>query len=120
MRNLLVLSSLIVLAGLITGGCDVGSAPTTPELFGPDTVGVGDTVTIRLWSKDADDDYISFIIRWGDASGEEQTPFTAMLDTLRRTHVYDAVGLYGITAVAKDLNGLRSEWSDTLRMVVAP
>jgi hypothetical protein len=118
--KLLTLLSAVALASLVAGGCDVGSAPTTPELFGPDTVGVGDTLTIRLWSKDADDDYISFTIRWGDASGEEETPFTAMLDTLRRTHVYPAAGAYGITAVAKDLNGLRSEWSDTLRMVVAP
>jgi hypothetical protein len=118
LRKLLTLLSAVALAGLVEGGCDAGSPPTTPELFGPDTVGVGDTLTIRLWSKDADDDYISFTIRWGDASGEEETPFTAMLDTLSRTHVYDLPGSYGIVAKAKDLNRLESGWSDTLRLVV--
>ncbi len=120
MNRLLIVGVLLVAAGFAVLGCDTGSAPTTPELFGPDTAAAGDTIKLRLWSKDQDDDYISFTIRWGDGTPEEVTPFTAMLDTLRRTHVFEAAGSFGITARAQDINGKKSGWSDTLRITVMP
>lgn len=118
MKILLLSAFLLAVAGVLGSGCDTGSAPTTPELFGPDTAGVGDTVTFRVWSSDADDDYISFWIVWGDTTTPGWSPYFSMLDTVERKHVFADPGNYGITARAQDLNGKKSDWSDTLRITV--
>mgnify|MGYP006279729829 CR=1 FL=1 len=68
--------------------------PMKPEITGPSEKLVNEPITFSIRSTDADNDFLQFIINWGDNT-TNQTDFLPM-DSHNFTHTYQQQGLYTI------------------------
>ena len=80
--------------------------PEIPEISGPSTGNVGQTLTFTFNAEDQNvDDEIRFHIDWGDDGDTEWTTYVPQGTDKTVTHVYDTKGDYTIEAYAEDDTG---------------
>lgn len=100
--------------------CTANHPPQKPVIMGRGRVFVRDTVVIRIYSVDPEDNVITYFIDWGDTTKPSWSPFFPSGETVFRSHVYNDTGIYLILAKARDIDRAESQWSDTFKMEVEP
>lgn len=107
-------------AGLVSFlffSCNTGLPPQAPEIFARrDSANTGDTVTVRFYTVEPEDQSITLWIEWGDTTEPGWSYFFPSGETIPRTHVYNRPGVYGIRAKARDIDRKESPWSQTFWM----
>jgi hypothetical protein len=78
----------------------------------------GRNYTYTTASIDFDQDRIQYGWDWGDDTPTEWTEFCEQGEKTESVHVWEKKGSYEIKVIAKDENGLRSEWSDPLAVTM--
>jgi hypothetical protein len=89
------------------------SKPTGPSTFKPETVYSFSTSTI-----DPDGDNVFYLFNWGD---EEVSGWLGPFNSgviINASHSWDNKGFYQVRVKAKDVNGVQSDWSDPLRIIM--
>ncbi len=94
-------------------------APNKPEKpSGPANGKTGTTYTYSTSSIDPDGDKVYFLFDWGDDTYSDWTgPFNSG-DTGSADHKWTSQDTYEIKVIAKDENGVISEWSDPLTITM--
>ncbi|MEO0010091.1 MAG: hypothetical protein ABIK51_06200 [candidate division WOR-3 bacterium] len=93
--------------------CSSNHAPSRPVIIGRNHAFVSDTISIRIYAVDPEDNVITYLIEWGDTTTAKWSPFFQSGETIPRTHVYSDTGIYFIRAKARDIDRAESDWSDT-------
>ncbi len=106
------------LMGIFSSGCFRNLPPAKPVLLGPDSATVGDTVVIRLFTVDPEDQAVSYWVEWGDTTTPDWSPFFPSGETIPRTHIYFSPAYYYIRAKAQDMDRGKSGWADTLKIKI--
>ncbi|MEO0070616.1 MAG: hypothetical protein ABIK39_00815 [candidate division WOR-3 bacterium] len=119
MRFFVFLSSVVILVSIVSSpGCFRNSPPEKPILLGPDTAKVGDTISIRVYTIDPEDQVVSYKVEWGDTTTPVWSFFFPSGETIIRTHIYYSPGVYPVRTKAKDIDRGESDWSDTLKLKI--
>jgi hypothetical protein len=97
---------------LVLAGCPENRPPLEPTLDVPTMAQRGDSVRVRVYSFDPDDDSLSMFLEWGDGTesgwvGPLPSPADCGL-----VHAYGDTGVYGVRARAKDAVH-ETVWSET-------
>lgn len=93
------------------------SKPETPS--GPTSGGIGQTYDYTTKAIDPDDDQIKYGWDWnGDMIPDEWTGWYDSDVTITTSHIWTEPGNYEIRVKARDGDGLESEWSDPLPVVI--
>ena len=102
----LTLAAVIGAAVLFGSACNLANKPpTVPIVFGPSLGFVGDTVTFKATATDPEGDSVAFEVNWGDSSSIHLTGFVGSGETASAAHVYPNVGIFSISARARDRDG---------------
>jgi hypothetical protein len=98
----------------------VGNAPTTPlRPSGPTTTSVYQPVSYETVSTDADLDTIKYGWDWdGDQDVDQWTSFYDSGEVIETSHSWNVEGTFNIRVKAEDINGLQSDFSSPLTVVV--
>jgi len=92
--------------------------PEKPVLTGPTMVTVNEVSKYTVVSTDPDDDQIYYYIDWGDETNTGWIgPYDSGVPT-QFSHVWTGLGSFFVKARAKDINGVRGDWSDPLIVTV--
>ena len=117
------LISLALVCAFLTG-CSENRAPIQPSsLLGP-TLGLVDSVySFTAVTADLDGDSVCYRFAWGDGDTSSWTAWVGSGESGTVTHSWDSVGMYLVTAQAKDVRGLLSPWTwqdGTLQVLIVP
>jgi outer membrane protein assembly factor BamB len=112
MKNILVFGLLI---GVLS--C-ANQPPTAPLVTGPGAGRPGDTLEYSAESTDPEEDEVSYLFTWGDASPEEWTVSLQSGIPVTQSHVYHDSGQYRLQVKARDVRGEESELSEPLSVRV--
>lgn len=96
------------------------SAPNKPDRpHGKRNGGVGMRYTYSTKTIDIDQDEIRYGWDWDeDFIVDEWTPYISSGTEIKTDHIWDKHGTYEIRVISEDTNGLSSEWSDPLRVIM--
>jgi len=97
---------------LIAGDSQKPAKPATPE--GEIDGKVEQEYTYTSTTTDPDGDSLYYLYYWGDETYSEWAGPYASGDTAEASHTWTDSGSYEIKVIAKDENGIFSEWSDPL------
>jgi hypothetical protein len=97
---------------LIAGDSQKPVKPATPE--GETEGGPGEEYSYTSSTTDPDGDSLYYLFCWGDETYSGWEGAYASGDTAEATHIWIDTGSYEIKVIAKDENGVFSEWSDPL------
>ena len=100
------------------GGGTTNSPPGIPQISGPSEAETNTVVLFELLSTDPDGDDVSFVVDWGDGTGDHFTDWTPSGTPLTVGHLWSEPGSYSIRAQALDISQTPSEWSDPHPLVV--
>jgi len=101
---------------LIAGDSQSPDKPAIPE--GELDGKAGEENAYRSSTTDPDEDSLYYLFDWGDETYSEWVGPYASGDTAEAGHQWSARGLYEIRALARDKNGIFSEWSDSLTVCI--
>lgn len=117
MKRGLIIGAVMVSAVIFHFRCKVGLSPEKPQIFARrDSGAIEDTVIIRVYTVDPEDQLLTYRIEWGDTTKPRWSYFFPSGETVERTHVYFSPGVYFIRAKARDIDRNESPWSDTFKM----
>jgi hypothetical protein len=86
--------------------------PTTP--LGPSTAKINSNIKYSTYTSDPDGEKIYYKFDWGDGSDSGWIgPFESGI-ICEASHIWNNEGIFEIRAIAKDIRGKQSEWSDPL------
>jgi len=97
---------------LIAGDSQKPAKPATPE--GETEGKTEQEYTYTSSTTDPDEDSLCYLFDWGDETYSEWMGPHASGDTAGANHTWTDSGSYQIKVIAKDENGVISEWSDPL------
>ena len=100
----------------IAGDSQKPAKPATPE--GEIEGSVGEEHTYTSSTTDPDGDSLYYLFDWGDETYSEWVGSYASGDTAEASHTWTDQGSYQIKVIAKDENGVFSEWSDKLTVAI--
>jgi len=86
--------------------------PTKPD--GPINGKIGVKYTYNSSTIDPDDDNIYYMFDWGDGTYSEWIGPKSSGENVSTAYSWDKKGIYNIRIIAKDENGVLSNWSDPL------
>lgn len=113
MKRLLTLLCVALFATVFVGGlCGGNKPPEPPTVTGPETAGKNDTLTFRVAALDPEGGNLQYRVDFGDGTTPEWTT-ASYPDELPVSfkHAYPETGSYAVKAMARDEEGLESEWS---------
>ena len=96
----------------IAGDSQKPAKPATPE--GQTEGKPGQEYTYTSSTTDPDGDSLYYLFDWGDETYSEWVGPLASGQTAEASHIWTDSGSYQIKVIAKDENGVFSEWSDPL------
>jgi len=102
---------------LIAGDSQKPAKPATPE--GEIEGSVGQEYTYTSSTTDPDGDSLHYLFDWSDETYSEWVGPCASGDTAEASHTWTDQGSYQIKVIAKDENGVFSEWSDELTVAIS-
>jgi len=94
------------------------TAPSVPTIRGVINGKVGERYDYTFVSNDLEGDRISYYIDWGDGEIDEWNGIVDSGQPLIMRHGFDTEGEFIIKAKAKDENGLESDWSEPLHVIM--
>ena len=86
--------------------------PSTPK--GPIMGKIGEIYTYQSQTTDPEEDELQYIFDWGDGTNSGWLGPYNSGETCKASHAWQKTGYYSVKARAKDIEGLESEWSDPL------
>jgi len=89
-------------------------APDAPSITGPTSGKKGEEYEYTFVSTDLNGHDVSYYVEWGDGSNTGWTDYYASGVEVTLGHTWSNQGAYNITAKAKDIHDVESEWSETL------
>jgi len=93
--------------------------PSPPEKPSGNSLGIPNaSYFYSTTTFDPDRDSIYFLFNWGDNTSSEWIGPYLSGETEADSHTWTTQGTYTIRVKAKDINGLESEWSDPLTVVI--
>jgi hypothetical protein len=99
---------------LIAGNSQKPLQPAPPE---GDTGGeAGEEYTYTASTTDPDGDDLYYLFEWGDETYSEWAGPYASGDTAVSSHIWNDYGSYGVKVIARDENGIYSQWSDPIQV----
>ena len=101
---------------LIAGTSQRPAKPATPA--GETEGSIGHECTYTSSTTDPDGDSITYLFDWGDETYSAWTGPYGSGDLVQANHTWQDTGNYGIKVIARDENGVFSEWSDELTMTI--
>jgi hypothetical protein len=101
---------------LIAGNSQRPTRPTTP--VGETEGAIGHEYTYTSTTTDPDGDSITYLFDWGDETYSAWVGPYGSGDTSQAGHVWGDTGSYKIKVIARDENGVFSEWSDELMVTL--
>jgi hypothetical protein len=94
-------------------------SPRVPDVpSGPDTAAIDLVRTFSTSGTDPDGDDVSFRFDWGDGSTSGWSALRPSGSAVSDTHAWHAAGTFPVRAMARDIKGLVSDWSDAHQLVV--
>lgn len=119
MRTGLIISALMFSAVIFHFRCNFSLPPEKPQIFARrDSGAIGDTILIRVYTVDPEDQLITYWIEWGDTTKPRWSYFFPSGETIERTHRYFTPGVYFIQVKGRDIDRNESPWSDTFKMKI--
>jgi hypothetical protein len=116
----MALSFFCLILTVIIAACSSNQPPQKPQIIGRGWAFVQDTVVIKIYSLDPEDNVITYYIDWGDTTKPQWSPFFQSGETIPRSHIYTVTGIYFIRVKARDIDRAESEWSDSFKMDIQP
>ena len=96
------------------------NSPETPlKPAGPTFVEIGVQYEFSSSTFDVDGDKIKLRFDWGDGNVSEWSEFVDSNTTVSMNHSWSQISTYAVRAIAKDTNGLNSNWSPVLNVSVS-
>jgi hypothetical protein len=93
--------------------------PDVPEITGPTMVTVNEISTYNIVTTDPDGDDVYYFVDWGDGNNSGWIgPYNSGIPT-QTSHIWTGLGSFMVKVRAKDVYGVRSDWSDTLIVIVS-
>jgi parallel beta-helix repeat protein len=86
------------------------NGPNSPIISGQINGKVGTSYPYTFASTDPDGNNVSYYIKWGDGNITNWTAFQASGTPYSENHTWSKRGTYNITAKAKDIYGVESDW----------
>ena len=100
------------------GGTNINTPPNTPDTpSGPTTGEIGVDYTFTTRTTDAQNDQVYYMVSWGDEMTDWLGPYSSG-QTIAFNHTWTIVGEYNICVIAKDTEGLQSDWSEAAVITV--
>jgi len=97
----------------------VNRPPNTPSRpSGPTSGYTGSSYTYSTSATDPDGDDLYYIFSWGDGSTKTIGPCPSGA-TVFASHTWSSAGTYYVKVRAKDINGLLSDWSQSLMVTIS-
>jgi PKD repeat protein len=95
-------------------------APDTPiNIIGPEVIEPGVAYMFSVSSNDSDGDMIRFRFDWGDGNLSNWTSYVNSSVITYATHAWYFVQNFSISAIAQDIHGLNSSWSNSYNVTMA-
>jgi hypothetical protein len=117
MRNIYTLLVAFLLLSLLS--CNKNHSPATPGLpFGPSGGLKDEELVFGVSTTDPDGDDIAYEFDWGDDSPLTLSDYYPSGDSSFESHIYTLKGTYEITVRARDIEGLGSDWSSPLTVII--
>jgi len=117
MRSIYILLVVFLLLSLLS--CNKNHPPTTPDSpFGPSGGMKDEELIFGVSATDPDGDDIAYEFDWGDDSPLTLSNYYPSSDSSFESHTYTLKGFYEITVRAKDIEGLSSDWSAPLTVII--
>jgi hypothetical protein len=96
----------------------INQIPLSPSIFGPNNGMVNVSYEFYIISTDPDNDDVYYFINWDDGTtGTWIGPYPSSV-VVNISHLWNISGIYNITAKAKDVNSLESDWSEPFTMTI--
>lgn len=93
--------------------------PRTPAIPSGPSTGTKDSIfTFTTITTDPDKDGISYRFDWGDGDTSDWTAWVQSGSPGSATHSWTTGGTYSVRAQAKDVNELRSDWSEPHQLAI--
>jgi hypothetical protein len=101
----------------------INETPNTPPQMPLVPIGPNSGTTETAYSyitsaTDPDGDRVLYIFDWGDGTTQSQTGLVDSGSSAGASHIWDAAGIYQISAFAIDSRGASSDWSDATEIVI--
>jgi len=104
---------------VVVVGCSSNYRPDVPATpSGPDTCFKDTTYTFKTVATDPDGDSVAVRFAWGHGDTSDWSSYVAAGESVAMTHAWSAVGLYELTAQARDQQLHGSGWSGAHRVQV--
>jgi hypothetical protein len=117
MRNIYILLVVFLLSSLLN--CNKNHPPATPGLpFGPSGGLKDEALSFGVSTTDPDGNAIAYEFDWGDGSSLTLSDYYPSGDSSFESHTYTLKGTYEITVRANDIEGLNSDWSAPLTVII--
>jgi outer membrane protein assembly factor BamB len=115
----LALTMAIASLALVCKKLSAGGQPATPASpLGVSTGRFGATYAFTALSTDPDSDRVAIRFSWGDSVTSDWSSLVASGVAVSQTHSWSSPGSYEVSAQAKDVTGLLSDWSAPLTVTV--
>ena len=95
---------------------DPPNKPSKPQ--GPAKIGAGTSKQYSTSATDPEGDQVQYRFNWGDGETSDWSSLVDSGTSVTMSHTWDDPGNYEIKSQAKDSNGEKSVWSDTLAIEV--
>ena len=102
---------MVLMILLISTTASANQPPTTPHIWGPTSGKAGVEHDFGLCSEDPNEDDITYIVDWGDGTGEEHIGPTPHGLCIIEEHAWFKPGEYTIRAKASD-GQAESDWGE--------
>jgi hypothetical protein len=93
--------------------------PVKPRIFGPNSVTIDTQYTYKANTTDPDGDMLYYLFSWGDDSFSELIGPVESGETVMARHKWTEKGDYEIKVIAKDDQGVQSEWSESILISIS-
>jgi len=112
MRSVIIMAVACCLVLAMFVGCKKNLPPATPELSGPTQGKPAKTLSYTFSTTDPENQYLAYLVDWGDDTDEDWDEGYASGEEVRRAHKFVDSGVYYIRVKARDSKLAESGWSD--------
>lgn len=92
--------------------------PAVPDLTGPSWALINDSVTFSVNTTDPDGDNVYYYLDWGDGTNTGWVGPSPSGVQQNIAHAWHSLGIYNVTAKAKDYHGSSSTWTTPLTLTI--
>jgi len=118
MRSVIVAAVACCLVLALFAGCEKNQPPATPELSGPTQGKPAKTLYFTFSTTDPENQYLAYMVDWGDDTDEDWDEGYASGEEVRRAHKFADSGVYNVKVKARDSKLIESGWSERVTISI--